>query len=335
MRARFCVLLLLPTVLGPLICVAKSKKADTEKEANALIERARQLSNIRAEGNSAFVLKAEFRILRDPSHPVSGTYTEFWASPSLWRQEISAGDFHSTTVVNNDKRWELSSDAETPKDVSTAANTVAYKLEYLSYGPGAADITERVSASWSLRCVVSRDDGLGGRQERCFDKSTSAFVSEGLPFVSHGGEEISRCAFTDFQKFDEKLFPRSALCLEGERPSLQAAVIELKRQEPVNQSLFTAPPGAKEFPNCPSDWKPPAAIKSPDPAVMAGGPAVFSVVVQTDGRAYDPKVTSAGEQFDKAGLDALRDWRFQPATCAGKPMQTKINVVIFAHPAGR
>ncbi len=299
------------------------------EQAAALIAHAKQVSDIRAEGSPAFVLRAEFKILRDSAHPITGSYTENWASRALSRTEISAGEFKKTEVINDRKRWELTSGSEMPKDVSTAANRVAYRLDRLpldSRGP--AKVTERTNASWTLRCIVGHDDALGGRQELCFEKSSGQFVAESTPFASQGGELVSRCAFVNFQKFGDKRFPKSIQCFEGEKPVFEAEIVQLTFAEPIDKSVYSSLPGAKEFPNCPVELKHPEAIDRPDPSYRgSAGPTVVSLVVGTDGKAKDMKiVTSAGPGLDSSALEALRHWRFKPASCAGEPMETSINV---------
>src|SRR5215472_9878271 len=112
----------LVSVFALALAVPNSFGGSRNKEADLLIARAKQLTDIRAEGSPSFVLKAEFKILRDPDHPVTGTYKETWVSRSLVLTEISAGDYRRTEIINGRKRWELDSTQEAPKDVNSAAN---------------------------------------------------------------------------------------------------------------------------------------------------------------------------------------------------------------------
>lgn len=316
-----------------LIIVSFTFAESKNKEAATLIEHAKQLSNIRAEHSGAFVLQANFKIVRDPDHPVLGSYIETWASPALLRTEVSAGDFHSTKVINDRKRWELSNASETPKDISSTVGWIGYRMDHLSLDSrGPAKIIDRTSGSWALRCIVGHDDGFGGRQELCFDKSGGQLVAEAVPFISQGGELVTRCAFTDFQKLGNTLFPKSIQCFEGERQVLDARVVQLTFQEAIDKAIFAAIPGAKEFPNCPVQLKNPEAIDRPESSRVGGGPVVISLIVGTDGRPYDLKVyTSADAETDEAALEAVRRWRFKPATCEGQPMETSAMVAVTSH----
>ena len=314
-------------------CFAESK----DKTAALLIERAKQLSDIRAEGSPAFLLKTEYKIVRDPDHPVVGTYSETWLSRSLSRTEVTAGEFHRIEVVNNRKRWELSTAADGPKDISFAANSSAYGLRHLSVDSRGPDkIVDRASGSWSLRCILGHED-FGGRQELCFERSTGEYVASSAPFVASGGRiSVSRCVFTNFQKFGEKTFPTLVQCFEGDKEVLETKVIELSFPKTIDNAIFAAIAGAKEFPNCPADVQHAVGIETPDPDRIAGGPVVLALLVDDDGRPYDLKiVTSAGPQMDNAALEAVRHWRFKPATCEGQPIESRINVVVTSHVAGQ
>lgn len=77
-----------------LCCLAQ----DVQSRAEALMQHARQLSDIRSSGAPAFRLTATFSFVGDDLEAVQGTYTETWASDSQWRRE---------TVVNNLRRIEV------------------------------------------------------------------------------------------------------------------------------------------------------------------------------------------------------------------------------------
>src|SRR5712692_3032027 len=53
-------------------------KTDKAREAAALQDRAKQLSDIRAQGAPAFQLKATFRITKEDGSVADGRYTELW-----------------------------------------------------------------------------------------------------------------------------------------------------------------------------------------------------------------------------------------------------------------
>ena len=319
------------SMLAACLMVSSCFAGNKDKEANSLLNRARQLSDIRAENSPPFILKAEFKILQGSNDAIDGTYTEIWKSRSLLRTEISAGNYHRIEVINDRKRWESSSTPGTPpQDINSAANTIAYRLGNLSLDSrGAQSALDRSNGSWLLRCIAGYDDGFGGRTELCFDKSKGEFVAESVGFLSQSGEKIKKCAFTDFQKFGDKLFPRSVQCVEAGGEIFEGKVIELTLDTQNDNSIFAAPSGAKESPNCPIPMQPPTPIETPDPATTLAKPVVLSLYVGVDGTPHDIQVaTSAGYVADNAAVEAARRWRFKPATCGGEPMESLINVIV-------
>ena len=53
----------------------------------------------------------------------------------------------------------------------------------------------------------------------------------------------------------------------------------------------------------------------------------ISLVVGADGKPHNLKMTSPpNHDFDEAGLEAVRQWTFKPATCDGEPVETHVAV---------
>ena len=146
------------------------------------------------------------------------------------------------------------------------------------------------------------------------------------------------CAYTKYQKFGEKIFPRSVQCVEGGRPTLQATILELTAPDTPPDSLVFAPiPAARQMAYCPGAKKAPEVLNQEDPTFTHdsskhGGIATFSVTVGVDGVPRDLTVIrSVGKEFDKSSAGALKAWRFRPATCDGNPMESTIEVEFEFH----
>lgn len=83
----------------------------------------------------------------------------------------------------------------------------------------------------------------------------------------------------------------------------------------------------------------PEAIYKPDPSFSeearkkkAQGVVTIFVVVGKDGRAHNLRVgQSAGMGLDEKALEAVRNWRFKPATLNGQPVATQIAVEVDFH----
>ena len=81
-RRLFFLVLSLSVIVSTCFGISK------ESEAASLIERAKQLSDIRAEGAPGFRLKIAFKIVKEDGSVAEGTYTEVWASKARWRKDM-------------------------------------------------------------------------------------------------------------------------------------------------------------------------------------------------------------------------------------------------------
>jgi TonB family protein len=83
----------------------------------------------------------------------------------------------------------------------------------------------------------------------------------------------------------------------------------------------------------------PHATYSPDPEypkkeskAHRRGTVVLDLVVDADGLPRDIKVyLPLSPEFDEAALDAVKKWKFSPATRDGKPIATQIKVEVSFH----
>ncbi len=80
----------------------------------------------------------------------------------------------------------------------------------------------------------------------------------------------------------------------------------------------------------PAPSYPPAALRRGD-----SGTVVVQVVVGADGSPLDARVIerSGSRDLDRAALDAVRGWRFQPAQSNGQPMQGSLDIPFDFKPA--
>ena len=73
--------------------------------------------------------------------------------------------------------------------------------------------------------------------------------------------------------------------------------------------------------------QPPEALATPDPLVdapVATTKISVSFIIGTDGRVHSPLILeSLGPSGDRIVLDAVRAWRYRPATCNGVPTEVE------------
>jgi TonB family protein len=95
-------------------------------------------------------------------------------------------------------------------------------------------------------------------------------------------------------------------------------------------SQYVDVPHISSRPTC-ANVQPPEALTTPDPPL----PSTFdlrkvkvSFIIGTDGRVHSPLILeSAGIAGDRRVLQAVRSWRYRPATCNGVPTETEGKIV--------
>jgi TonB family protein len=75
---------------------------------------------------------------------------------------------------------------------------------------------------------------------------------------------------------------------------------------------------------------PPEALATPSPLLdnpKANARVKVSFIIGTDGRVHSPFILeSAGPTDDQVVLDAVRTWRYRPATCNGVPTESEARI---------
>lgn len=121
-----------------------------------------------------------------------------------------------------------------------------------------------------------------------------------------------------------------ALAVETPAPRLRSAPLD-QREHQLSKSLTRASQFAdvrhiSAAPEC-ADVRPPEALTTPDPlfsSAVHGRKVKVSFIIGTDGRVHSPLILeSAGLSGDRHVLQAVRTWRYRPATCNGVPTETE------------
>lgn len=301
-----------------------------EMDAAALIERAKQLSDIRAEGAPPFRLKIDFKIINDDASVVDGSYTETWVSKAQWRRETDLGDFRRVQIVAGKKLW--------------VVDSMTVFLREMADIPGITDINKLRPDQWKsgkdhdingirVHCL---ENSLSAKWEACFETASGTLYAELSPSYPPTEGDKRVCLHSDYQKFGEYTVARSYECQDGRHRKLQARVVDLATYTTQDPTLFVPPEGAKESTNCLGASKPPAVIHRVDPstprAFSGTNVVTINVVVGIDGNPHNLQVISApNRDYDEAALEAVRQWRFNPATCDGEPMEVLIQVETEFH----
>lgn len=100
----------------------------------------------------------------------------------------------------------------------------------------------------------------------------------------------------------------------------------------IVRSAFASIARETEVVSC-STLQPPQALATPRPLLEpdANSDAVsVSFIISSDGRVQSPLILkSAGPLEDRRVLNAVRTWRYHPATCNGAPSDAEATVQFF------
>lgn len=333
-----------PTVacfaLLPSMCLAQNAPApgpgiqqDMQAHAEALLDKARQLSDIRSPSAPPFRLNATFSFIGADLETIQGTYTEVWVSDSQWRRETVVKDSQRVEVGGATRMWQLDNTEDFPEQAAQLpilinifpSKSTKFLFESIADHPEMDPLAE---------CAMTRPDSRHLKSAFCYDKKSGALLEKIFPEVRSRNTVANSCDYGSFRKFGDFWFPREMACFEDRHSKLNAKVIDLSLDSSPDPALFTPPPGATELGRCPVKLEPPRATDSPGPQWPVGSrdqssQVMLSLIVDSKGRPQNVKVVnSGGVRIDQAAVSAVHKWRFRPATCNGEPMPARINVQV-------
>jgi TonB family protein len=309
-------------------------KSEIQVRAESLMDRARNLSDIRAKGAPAFRLELSFSFAGKNLDMVQGTYTEIWVSKSQWRRETIAGADHRIEVRNSAKQWLLDNTKDFPETASRLpdlmnlfpAGDLTFDFEHVDDSPDHAS-----------QCAITKAGYKHEKYAFCFDKKNGALFEKVAPVIRPMNAVNYSCLYDVFRKFGDFWFPREMNCDEEKHRKLDAKVEELALDPSPDPDLFKSLPGAIEHDECSGTKRPPRPASTPEPRIPLGleyqGIGVtLSLVVNQDGKPRDIRVArSGGKPFDDQAITAVSHWRFKPATCDGQPISTQVALELYFH----
>lgn len=311
-------LVLVIVVTIPALLLSEDKQVKSE----ALLQRARAASDIRAPNQSPFRLKVEFSFVSDSLETVHGTYTEWWVSSNQWRRETEAEDSKRLEIGGAERHWLLDTGNALPEQVRKLPALVnilspkSVKVDFDSLlDPAPSDI--------DAVCAITIPGPGQQRSAYCFHKPSGVLIQKVEPFLVGPRIKGYSCDYAGFRMFGKLTYPREMACFIEGHKRIEARVTELTEEAPFSASLFTAPPGAIELDSCFGKLQLPRAISDPIPplplGVSADGSVVVELVVDTKGFPKNVRVLRSGAKpLNDQAVRAVRTWRFKPATCDGR-----------------
>lgn len=242
---------------------AGSLAEDEQSKAKALLERARDLSDIRSSSAPAFRLKATFTAITRELATLEGTYTETWVSDTQWRRETVVGASRRVEVGGATRHWLLNSGPPLPVEVQQFASLLELSPSWwqeFTFQPA----TDHDVNGIAIQCVVTLPGENGERYALCFYKENGLLMQITTPKSIGNRLGNYSCLYASYQKFGECFFPRELRCLQEGHRKLEGKIVELSRDPSPDPALFVKPAGAIEVGNGAEHPTPPRRLPAPD-----------------------------------------------------------------------
>lgn len=319
--------LLALTLSASLLFASRAMRGDERSVASlALLERARTLEDLRADGSSPFVLHAQLKFTNSKGQ-ADGSYLLIWVSKNRWHEEVHFGDFSRVRDgVDGGHRQIRTFEYEPQVTWDLAGMLNVGNLTRLSLKESAGKPRNRKIGGRTLSCVEIRSAGYK-RRELCFDAGTGLLAHATVSSIA-GDQEIdySQEAVIGTKQFAHEIRSQreGGFVLEVTVSDLTAASESIHLPMPD--------PARSEFWSVCTDGTPPEVIHTafphyPDKSKMnrEQGRVVIYARVETDGTVSHLHVLSSpSPDLAQAATDALMQYRFAPATCAGVPIRMEI-----------
>jgi TonB family protein len=337
-----------PPATAPTTPVASAKTAvaplPDPQTPEEFFARARQLSDLEASG-IPFHLKATYVATGDAEFTGNGTYEEWWQSKDLWRKEATLGDYKYVEIRSGGKHSIYGSSDYVPLRLRQVLDGVLVRI------PAGED----ASAMWDLNyktikginfAILSKEDPCHGPKSKLRCVTQDYITLSG--FLRIHVKDSAEAFYNALQPFHGLLISRN-IRVAGDRALNLTIVIDLLEPLGANEKMLAAaapipvgvqPIGRPLNVQPDSRVRPPKLISSAEPLFPVSErrlrPRDVAVVItcQVDkkGIVREPYVLiSAGPDFDESALNAVRRYRFAPATQNGQPEIVNLDVAVDFH----
>jgi TonB family protein len=329
----YLVLTLLAALTSGALCLGAKDKANPE----SLLAQARKVQDVWSDGTPAVKVRTEIEILYASGKTAPGQYVVTWISPSRWKDELEFSDYKRVRIHDSKGFWEQSTLGYTPKiilEVDSILNFIP--ILKIQHKEGLDEVKTRDKDGVQQKCTDVRR-AAGTQRVLCFDEATGGLLSVEYPgFANQDPPEISRIEYSRLNKLSDKLVPYQ---VHAFRDRMLSVIAEVKEVAPIagdDTGLFAPLTNAEYWPIC-DDLQSAEVIKTVPPMYPPGarsnreqGTVMFYGVIEADGTLSHLKVIqSVTPSLDSAAADAVRQWRYKPASCGSTPIRVQYSVRVW------
>ena len=343
-------------MLAGLVAVCATPAAggdDVQARGLALVTRAAQLQTLLSPDTGPFRARVHVKLFGLVDGTREGQYILVGGPSGQWFEATRFPGYGETTGISDGQRWRKRNVVDKPYRFHEVARLLAVS-GHLRLPPEAVvkSLTEKTVAGRQALCIVVsptadlwQKDVVGkaaisevarskdSEATLCFDGDTGGLVS-----ASYGGE-MPRFEYEGLVTLGAKAYPKTLRCFEGKELAVEATVEELApQQEASADNAFSPPAGAEKWPECQEYVPPKLLVKKEaeeDPHARAQrqyGTVIALAEIGTDGTVHDLSFVQFRGVLHDSVKQAVKNWRYQPATCNGVPVPAEMYIAYTFRP---
>jgi TonB family protein len=301
--------------------------------ADALIEKAHLMENLRGDGGKPFLFRATVTIQRGKQQS-AGEYGLNWWSGERWQETVKLADFGRGREGVQGGYWQSRTVDYQPEaifDMDLALDPAA--ILRLGSNEAIVKLSEDKNHGNALSCV-----GIGKKQiwkTLCFEQSSGRLVRVQMGIPDERTIEYSDFkSLLDFSPDGGKQFPGTITVAHKVGDPLKISVTKIS-------SLTTAAPDVAKGPQsefwlgC-EDASVPIVDKQTFPRYPQDsklnheqGVVVLFARIEADGSVTHLKpLSNSPALLTQSAMDAVSQWKYKPALCGGTPVPREITVSV-------
>jgi len=307
---------------------AHANNSDVVAKGEALIQQAQDKTNIFAL--PSFRMDATVRI-DNFGKPLDGIYSLLWNGPDRWRQEITFPGYSEVQVGGKGVVFLKRSVDVLPYRISQLETALGFGS---NVGVGRFDqslmkdetvksIRQEKVAGQTAECIKIVSPDKNTRQV-CVDPSTGLFNRQNEGYAD-----------AEFAPIGSKVFPRYISLTKNVKHIVEIHIMQLETGQEFSPNLFAPPAGAVSRDGCMNPIRG-AKIKDvtpvyPQMAKIAHieGVVVTEALIDKKGEFQDSHIVwTDSPLLNQSALDAVKQWRYQPANCNGQPVESEVVIEV-------
>ncbi len=298
-----------------------TRRLNDQPDGSLLLERA-AANDLRTDPVHTFHLHAKLLVWNNGTKPIEGTYEVYWLGRENRSEIIVMPGYQRVEVWGRDKMWQSRSIPYEPvRFVQLQHMLSGFHADLrLDSDDTIVNVSER-NDKGSRRTCISIHPAYGPDREMCIDPTSADLLSESI-----SGDDDEVREFSDYRVFADKRYPALIRLTYHNRPAVELRVDQIS---PLPQNATLKPPdGAEVWESCESaraarriDKTVPDYPSLARREIQSGTVALYGVIEEDGSLSHLKVVESAFPMLNDAALAAARKFRFEPATCGGKPIR--------------